>query len=64
MLISKYFSCLADMLTAVRCMLSKLVSPLWRAVEVNGEDTFSGASGKCNTPLKNELSLFDGVHFT
>ncbi|KAM8752011.1 RNA helicase Mov10l1 isoform 2-T2 [Acanthopagrus schlegelii] len=33
------------MLTAVRCMLSKLVSPLWRAVEVNGEDIFSGASG-------------------
>uniref|UniRef100_A0A671YK78 RNA helicase n=1 Tax=Sparus aurata TaxID=8175 RepID=A0A671YK78_SPAAU len=43
------------MLTAVRCMLSKLVSPLWRAVEVNGEDTFSGASGKCNTPLKNDV---------
>uniref|UniRef100_A0A3B4VNL2 RNA helicase n=1 Tax=Seriola dumerili TaxID=41447 RepID=A0A3B4VNL2_SERDU len=26
------------MLTAVRCMLSKLVSPLWRTVDVGGED--------------------------
>ncbi|XP_070828887.1 RNA helicase Mov10l1 [Chaetodon trifascialis] len=33
------------MLTAVRRVLSKLVSPLWRAVEVDGEDVFSGAPG-------------------
>uniref|UniRef100_A0A8C4HEP8 RNA helicase n=1 Tax=Dicentrarchus labrax TaxID=13489 RepID=A0A8C4HEP8_DICLA len=33
------------MLAAVRCMLSKLVSPLWRAVEVDGEDIFSGTPG-------------------
>ncbi|XP_044049108.1 RNA helicase Mov10l1 [Siniperca chuatsi] len=33
------------MLTAVRCMLSKLVSPLWRTVEVDGEDIFSGTPG-------------------
>nr|XP_046250224.1 RNA helicase Mov10l1 isoform X2 [Scatophagus argus] len=30
------------MLTAVRCMLSKLVSPLWRAAEVNGDDHLIG----------------------
>ncbi|XP_026220713.1 RNA helicase Mov10l1 isoform X2 [Anabas testudineus] len=29
------------MLTAVRCVLSKLVSPLWRTVEVDGEDTYN-----------------------
>ncbi|XP_069551370.1 RNA helicase Mov10l1 isoform X1 [Brachyistius frenatus] len=29
------------MLTAVRCMLSKLVSPLWRAADVDGESNFS-----------------------
>uniref|UniRef100_A0A665X860 RNA helicase n=1 Tax=Echeneis naucrates TaxID=173247 RepID=A0A665X860_ECHNA len=28
------------MLTAVRCVLSKLVSPLWRTVEGDGQDTF------------------------
>ncbi len=30
------------MLTAVRCLLSKLVSPLWRAVEEDEENTFYG----------------------
>ncbi|XP_039987881.1 RNA helicase Mov10l1 [Xiphias gladius] len=30
------------MLTAVRCMLSKLVSPLWRTVDADGEGIFSG----------------------
>lgn len=35
------------MLTAVRCVLSKLVSPLWRTVEVEG-DIFSHESGKYN----------------
>uniref|UniRef100_A0A7N6AM39 RNA helicase n=1 Tax=Anabas testudineus TaxID=64144 RepID=A0A7N6AM39_ANATE len=34
------------MLTAVRCVLSKLVSPLWRTVEVDGEDTYN-TPGKC-----------------
>uniref|UniRef100_A0A3Q4I625 Putative helicase Mov10l1-like n=1 Tax=Neolamprologus brichardi TaxID=32507 RepID=A0A3Q4I625_NEOBR len=33
------------MLTAVRCVLSKLVSPLWRTVEVEG-DIFSHESGR------------------
>ncbi|XP_037306349.2 RNA helicase Mov10l1 [Pungitius pungitius] len=33
------------MLTAVRCMLSKLVSPLWRTVEVDEEGLFSGTAG-------------------
>uniref|UniRef100_A0A8C9Y3G0 RNA helicase n=1 Tax=Sander lucioperca TaxID=283035 RepID=A0A8C9Y3G0_SANLU len=33
------------MLTAVRCMLSKLISPLWRTVEVDGEGIFSGTPG-------------------
>ncbi|XP_071350088.1 RNA helicase Mov10l1 isoform X2 [Trachinotus anak] len=33
------------MLTAVRCVLSKLVSPLWRTVEVDGENLFSGTPG-------------------
>uniref|UniRef100_UPI0037E73AEA RNA helicase Mov10l1 n=1 Tax=Semicossyphus pulcher TaxID=241346 RepID=UPI0037E73AEA len=33
------------MFTAVSCMLSKLVSPLWRTVEVDGEDIFTGARG-------------------
>ncbi|KAM9352325.1 RNA helicase Mov10l1 [Symphorus nematophorus] len=33
------------MLTAVRCVLSKLVSPLWRAVDVDGDDIFSGTPG-------------------
>ncbi|XP_049929226.1 RNA helicase Mov10l1 [Epinephelus moara] len=32
------------MLTAVKCMLSKLVSPLWRNVEVDGEGIFSGTA--------------------
>ncbi|XP_029289248.1 LOW QUALITY PROTEIN: RNA helicase Mov10l1 [Cottoperca gobio] len=31
------------MLTAVRCVLSKLVSPLWRTVEVDEDGTFSDA---------------------
>ncbi|KAM7003512.1 RNA helicase Mov10l1-like [Tautogolabrus adspersus] len=35
----------ADMLTTVRCMLSKLVSPLWRTVVVDEEGTFAGATG-------------------
>lgn len=34
------------MLTAVRCVLSKLVSPLWRTVEVDEEGLFSAAAGK------------------
>ncbi|CAJ1056264.1 RNA helicase Mov10l1 isoform X1 [Xyrichtys novacula] len=33
------------MLSAVRCMLSKLVSPLWRTEEADGEDIFVGAAG-------------------
>ncbi|XP_035520313.1 RNA helicase Mov10l1 [Morone saxatilis] len=33
------------MLAAVRCVLSKLVSPLWRAVEGDGEDIFSATPG-------------------
>ncbi|XP_070686569.1 RNA helicase Mov10l1 [Pempheris klunzingeri] len=33
------------MLTAVRCVLSKLVSPLWRRVEVDGESIYSGTAG-------------------
>ncbi|XP_035013123.1 RNA helicase Mov10l1 [Hippoglossus stenolepis] len=33
------------MLTALRCVLSKLVSPLWRTEEVDGEDNFPCASG-------------------
>ncbi|XP_034735557.1 RNA helicase Mov10l1 [Etheostoma cragini] len=33
------------MLTAVRCLLSKLISPLWRTVEVDGEGIFSTTPG-------------------
>ncbi|XP_023132929.2 RNA helicase Mov10l1 [Amphiprion ocellaris] len=33
------------MLTALRYMLSKLVSPLWRTVEVDGEDILCGTPG-------------------
>ncbi|XP_042352397.1 RNA helicase Mov10l1 isoform X2 [Plectropomus leopardus] len=33
------------MLTAVRCMLSKVVSPLWRTQEVDGDDMLSGTVG-------------------
>jgi len=41
------------MLTAVRCVLSKLASPLWRTVEVEeGEGLFSGKPGKCTVPTK------------
>uniref|UniRef100_A0A7N6ARA9 RNA helicase n=1 Tax=Anabas testudineus TaxID=64144 RepID=A0A7N6ARA9_ANATE len=35
------------MLTAVRCVLSKLVSPLWRTVEVDGEDTYNTPAQLC-----------------
>nr|XP_040019755.1 RNA helicase Mov10l1 [Gasterosteus aculeatus aculeatus] len=44
------------MLTAVRCVLSKLVSPLWRTVEVDEEGLFSAAAG-----TKNVRTLRDGV---
>lgn len=37
----------AEMLTAVRGVLSKLVYPLWRTVEVDGEATFDGTPGIC-----------------
>ncbi|XP_053282435.1 RNA helicase Mov10l1 [Pleuronectes platessa] len=33
------------MLTALRCVLSKLVSPLWRTEKVDGEDSFPCAPG-------------------
>ncbi|KAJ4938407.1 hypothetical protein JOQ06_003027 [Pogonophryne albipinna] len=36
------------MLTAVRCMLSKLVSPLWRTGEADGEGLCSDATGQEN----------------
>lgn len=49
------------MLTAVRCMLSKLVSPLWRTGEVDGEGFTSGTSGKCKYPI---MYLPDNFHFT
>lgn len=42
----------ADMLTAVRCMLSKLVSPFWRTVDVDGEDILSGSTGKMQPQCK------------
>ncbi|XP_008274336.1 RNA helicase Mov10l1 [Stegastes partitus] len=42
------------MLTAVRYMLSKLVSPLWRTVEVDGNDTF------CDTPGMEDISHLRG----
>lgn len=45
------------MLTAVRYMLSKLVSPLWRTNEVDGGDVFAGATGKCNTFCSLEIKV-------
>ncbi|XP_037624699.1 RNA helicase Mov10l1 isoform X1 [Sebastes umbrosus] len=33
------------MLTAVRCVLSKLVSPLWRTAELDGEGVYSDSTG-------------------
>ncbi|KAF3688597.1 RNA helicase Mov10l1 [Channa argus] len=62
------------MLTAVRCMLSKLVSPLWRSVEADGEDIFSGTSatedirhlrGSVVTQLCLDYGMIDdAVYFT
>ncbi|XP_019933843.2 RNA helicase Mov10l1 isoform X1 [Paralichthys olivaceus] len=63
------------MLTALRCALSKLVSPLWRTVEVDGEDNFS-ASGQCIEDIRHlrggvvtqlclDYGMIDGaVYFT
>ncbi|KAG8012808.1 RNA helicase Mov10l1 [Nibea albiflora] len=62
------------MLTAVRCMLSKLVSPFWRTVEVDGEDILSGSTameeirhlqGSVVTQLYVDHGMIDGaVYFT
>ncbi|TMS05684.1 RNA helicase Mov10l1 [Larimichthys crocea] len=64
----------ADMLTAVRCMLSKLVSPFWRTVDVDGEDILSGSTameeirhlqGSVVTQLCVDYGMIDGaVYFT
>ncbi|XP_035498377.2 RNA helicase Mov10l1 isoform X1 [Scophthalmus maximus] len=62
------------MLTAVRCMLSKLVSPLWRTGEVDGEGFTSGTSdvedirhlrGSVVTQLCLDYGMIDdAVYFT
>lgn len=39
------------MLAALWCVVSKLVSPLWRTVEGDEENAFSSATGMCNTSL-------------
>ncbi|XP_019135157.2 RNA helicase Mov10l1 isoform X1 [Larimichthys crocea] len=62
------------MLTAVRCMLSKLVSPFWRTVDVDGEDILSGSTameeirhlqGSVVTQLCVDYGMIDGaVYFT
>ncbi|XP_029379365.1 RNA helicase Mov10l1 [Echeneis naucrates] len=58
------------MLTAVRCVLSKLVSPLWRTVEGDGQDTFCATPGMEDirhlrygvvTQLSQDHGLIDGA---
>uniref|UniRef100_A0A8D3C2Z9 RNA helicase Mov10l1 n=1 Tax=Scophthalmus maximus TaxID=52904 RepID=A0A8D3C2Z9_SCOMX len=55
------------MLTAVRCMLSKLVSPLWRTGEVDGEDVedIRHLRGSVVTQLCLDYGMIDdAVYFT
>lgn len=47
----------ADMLTTVRCVLSKLLSPLWSTVPVDEDVMWSCAAGKCDIPLPAEYFI-------